>query len=155
MKKTSSQNYITYICELYNDIYDDRVENTCPPAVGNSPCIPSEDWVPGQHAEHKSLSVFHRQLQEMELFCLHKRSRKSLSQDAFGQQCAVKKPDPVVACIFADLKISKVGVSVKDLFSTSRKSGAAMQEGVRDTEQNRSEWEKQYEIISNNRSLLQ
>ena len=55
MEKNVSQDYINTICELYNDIYDDRVENTCPPTAGSSPCIPGEDWAPGQRAEHKSL----------------------------------------------------------------------------------------------------
>lgn len=61
MKKTPSQDYITYICKLYNDIYDDRVKNTCPPIAGTGP---GEDWTPGQRANHKSLSAFQRQLQE-------------------------------------------------------------------------------------------
>ena len=47
MENKLSQEYINTICELYNDIYDDRVENTCPPTAGNSPCIPGEDWAPG------------------------------------------------------------------------------------------------------------
>ena len=64
MKKNVSQDYINTICELYNDIYDDRVENTCPPTAGSSPCIPGEDWAPGQCAEHKSLSAFQRELLE-------------------------------------------------------------------------------------------
>lgn len=40
MEKNISQEFIARICELYNDIYDDRVENTCPPTAGNSPCTP-------------------------------------------------------------------------------------------------------------------
>lgn len=43
IEKTPSQEYITYICKLYNNIYDDRVENTCPPTAGNTPCNPGED----------------------------------------------------------------------------------------------------------------
>ena len=56
------------------------------------------------------------------------------------------KPDPVVACIVADLKISKVSASVKDLFSTSRRLGAEMPIGVRDTGQNRRQVGKVWEL---------
>ena len=64
MEKNISQEYINTICKLYNDIYDDRIENTCSPTAGNSPCTPGEDWAPGQRTEHKSLSIFQRELQE-------------------------------------------------------------------------------------------
>ena len=61
MEKNVSQEYISYICALYNDVYDDRMENTCPPAAGAGP---GEDWAPGQRAEHKSLSAFQQELQD-------------------------------------------------------------------------------------------
>lgn len=41
---TPSEEYIRFICSLYNDIYDDRIEDSRPPAVGNQLCIPGEDW---------------------------------------------------------------------------------------------------------------
>ena len=54
-----SEEYINYICSLYGDTYDDRIENTCPPVAGD---YPGEDWKPGQRAEHKSLSCFQKEL---------------------------------------------------------------------------------------------
>ncbi len=52
---TPSQEYIEYICSLYNDHYDDRVEDSKPSG---------EDWMPGVAADHKSLTAFQRQLEE-------------------------------------------------------------------------------------------
>lgn len=51
MEKDISQKFICNICELYNDRYDDRMENTCPPTAGSSPCIPGENLASGQWAE--------------------------------------------------------------------------------------------------------
>ena len=45
MENTPPQEYIARICEFYNDIYDDRVENTCPLVARSKP---GEDWIPGQ-----------------------------------------------------------------------------------------------------------
>lgn len=61
---TPSEKYIQYICSLYNDTYDDRIEDSRPPAAGDQLCIPGEDWKPGQVAEHKSLLAFQRELEE-------------------------------------------------------------------------------------------
>ena len=57
-----SKDYIRKICELYNDSYDDRIEDSRPPAAGETHCLPGEDWKPGQVAEHKSLIAFQREL---------------------------------------------------------------------------------------------
>ena len=57
-----SKDYIRKICELYNDSYDDRIEDSRPPAAGEARCLPGEDWKPGQVAEHKSLIAFQREL---------------------------------------------------------------------------------------------
>ena len=56
--KTPSSEYIKYICDLYGDSYDDRVEDSRPPAAGNEFWEPGEDWIPGQEANHKSLNAF-------------------------------------------------------------------------------------------------
>ena len=57
-----SKDFIRKICELYNDSYDDRIEDSRPPAAGGERCLPGEDWKPGQVAEHKSLIAFQREL---------------------------------------------------------------------------------------------
>ena len=63
MKNESiSKKYIDKICELYDDVYDDRVEDSRPPAAGTDRCLPGGDWRPGQIANHKSLVVFQREL---------------------------------------------------------------------------------------------
>ena len=59
-----SRAYIDKICDLYGDIYDDRLENTHPPTAGKKRCIPGEDWCPGIVAGNKSLAVFRRELKE-------------------------------------------------------------------------------------------
>jgi hypothetical protein len=50
-----SASYIKYICELYNDKYDDREEDSRP---GGG------DWVPGGKAAHTSLAAFKAQLSD-------------------------------------------------------------------------------------------
>ena len=52
---TPSEEYISYICSLYNDHYDDRVEDSKPSG---------EDWMPGMTSNHKSLAAFQRQLED-------------------------------------------------------------------------------------------
>lgn len=50
-----SAEYIQRICNLYDDVYDDRREDSQPGG---------EDWIPGTKANHRSLSTFKRQLEE-------------------------------------------------------------------------------------------
>lgn len=52
---TPSQEYIEFICSLYNDQYDDRIEDSKPSG---------SDWRPGTAAEHKSLIAFQKELEE-------------------------------------------------------------------------------------------
>ena len=59
-----SQDYIDFICSLYNSSYDDRIENTAPPTAGGEDRTPGEDWMPGVPANHKSLISFQRELAE-------------------------------------------------------------------------------------------
>lgn len=61
---TPSQDYIDYICSLYNDRYDDRIENNAPPTAGEQVRTPGEDWKPGTPANHKSLTAFQRELKD-------------------------------------------------------------------------------------------
>jgi hypothetical protein len=59
-----SNEYIKHICDLYNDYYDDRIEESNPPTAGNNPKIAGEDWRPGVLAAHKSLVAFQKELEE-------------------------------------------------------------------------------------------
>ena len=59
-----SNEYIKHICELYNDYYDDRIEESNPPTAGNNPKTAGEDWRPGVLAAHKSLVAFQKELEE-------------------------------------------------------------------------------------------
>ena len=59
-----SQDYIDFICSLYNSSYDDRIENTAPPTAGGEDRTPGENWAPGMTANHKSLISFQRELAE-------------------------------------------------------------------------------------------
>ena len=53
VQKNASQDYISFICCLYNDRYDDREEDSSPGG---------EDWEPGKKAMHTSLGVFQKKL---------------------------------------------------------------------------------------------
>ena len=64
MSSNPSQDYIEMICSLYNDSYDDRIENTSPPTAGDTPRTPGDDWKPGAVASHKSLISFQRELKQ-------------------------------------------------------------------------------------------
>ncbi len=59
-----SKEYIDKICILYGTPYDDRIEDSRPPAAGNSNKVPGEDWTPGKKAKHKSLIAFQKELRE-------------------------------------------------------------------------------------------
>ena len=51
---TPSEDYISQICSLYGDSYDDREEDSKPRG---------RDWTPGGSAAHKSLSAFQKELE--------------------------------------------------------------------------------------------
>ena len=132
MENTPSQEYINAICELYNDTYDDRVENTCPPTAGNSPCTPGEDWAPEQCAEHKSLSGFQCELQKKGFSLSTSRIKKIFITGGCWTTARSRKiqelysryiseglqPGAAVNRIAAELKISKVSVSVNLPYSS-------------------------------------
>ena len=48
-----SNEFIRHICDIYNDYYDDRIEESNPPTAGNNPKTAGEDWRPGVAAAHK------------------------------------------------------------------------------------------------------
>ncbi len=50
-----SQEYISFICSLYGDRYDDREEDSSPQGL---------DWEPGKKASHLSLMAFQRELED-------------------------------------------------------------------------------------------
>lgn len=79
MKPTEpSLEYINYICSLYGDIYDDRVEDCKPPTAGESYREAGQDWMPGQTANHKSLIAFQRELEDMGIKLSSSKIRKIL-----------------------------------------------------------------------------
>lgn len=55
-KKTPSQDYVSFICRLYGDTYDDREEDSK---------IQGLDWEPAVKAAHKSLAAFQKELEEV------------------------------------------------------------------------------------------
>ena len=62
-----SNAFIQNICILYGDCYDDRLEDSRPPAAGTKNGQTDKrqagrDWEPGIPAAHKSLSAFQREL---------------------------------------------------------------------------------------------
>ena len=55
-EKTPSQEYVSLICRLYGDHYDDREEDSR---------IKGLNWEPGVKASHKSMATFQRELEEI------------------------------------------------------------------------------------------
>ena len=70
--------YIEYICSMYGDVYDDRVEDCKPPAAGDAIRTPGKDWVPGQLANHKSIIAFQRELEDKGIKLSSSKIRKIL-----------------------------------------------------------------------------
>ena len=73
-----SKEYINFICELYGDIYDDRIEDCKPPTAGAEIRDPGKDWNPGQEANHKSLNAFQKELTSMGIKISTSKIRKVL-----------------------------------------------------------------------------
>lgn len=73
-----SREYINYICDLYDDYYDDRIEDCRPPAAGGDIRNPGEDWIPGQEADHKSLNAFRKELMDLGIKISSSKIRKIL-----------------------------------------------------------------------------
>ena len=69
VKKDPSADFIEMVCGLYGDVYDDREEDSR---------IGGEDWVPGQKANHLSLSAFQQVLEEHNIFLSTGKIRKIL-----------------------------------------------------------------------------
>ena len=133
MNKTNpTAEYIEYICNLYGDVYDDRLEDCKPPAAGDAIRIPGKDWVPGQVANHKSIIAFQRELEDKGIKLSSSKIRKILITGGcwssersreigalFNQYIRPKskggaglKRDAAIAKIESDLNISVVTVSV-------------------------------------------
>jgi len=131
-KVDSSAVYIEYICSLYGDIYDDRLDDCKPPAAGGAIRTSGKDWVPGQVANHKSIIAFQRELEDKGIKLSSSKIRKILItggcwstersreiEALFKQYISPKskggvglKRDAAVAKIASDLSISVVTVSV-------------------------------------------
>ena len=73
-----SREFIKYICNLYGDTYDDRLEDSRPPAAGYNRKKPGADWMPGQVADHKSLKAFQRELSDIGIILSSSKIRKIL-----------------------------------------------------------------------------
>ena len=64
-----SAKFIQDICRFYGDVYDDRVEDSRPPAAGWKDGLTTfreagTDWLPGMPSAHKSLGAFQKELKE-------------------------------------------------------------------------------------------
>lgn len=54
-RKNPSADFINQICNLYDDVYDDREEDSS---------IGGDDWAPGEKANHTSLAAFKKELED-------------------------------------------------------------------------------------------
>lgn len=124
--------YIDFICDLYGDCYDDRLEDCKPPAAGDTIRTPGKDWAPGQVANHKSIIAFQRDLEDKGIKLSSSKIRKMLItggcwstersreiESLFNNYIRPKSDgglglqrDAAVAKIASDLNISVVTVSV-------------------------------------------
>ena len=77
-EQAPSWEYIKQICDLYDDVYDDRIEDCRPPAAGEEFRDPGEDWKPGQEADHKSLNAFQKELMDLGIKLSTSKIRKIL-----------------------------------------------------------------------------
>lgn len=127
-----SKDYIEYICELYDDVYDDRIENCCPPMAGKARQKAGEYWMPGERAHHKSLITFQNELLELGIKLSTTKLRKILitggrwttkrSREIAGLFDTYTRPvteggkgldsDIAIRKIAEDLKVSIVTVNV-------------------------------------------
>lgn len=134
-----SNEYIKHICDLYNDYYDDRIEESNPPTAGNNPKTAGEDWRPGVLAAHKSLVAFQKELEEEGIRLSTSKIKKILVTggcwttarsrqvqelyDRYTKEGVTDEDDPdtagkiltaaeAVERISKELRISKVSVSV-------------------------------------------
>lgn len=91
LKGIPSVDYINLICGLYNDVYDDRVEDSHPPAVGRrsevlsammirdaAPYSAGRSWRSGQQSAHKSLGIFQKELKSLGITISTAKIRKIL-----------------------------------------------------------------------------
>lgn len=77
-EQAPSIEFIKQICDLYDDVYDDRIEDCRPPAAGDDIRDPGEDWKPGQEADHKSLNAFQKELMDLGIKLSTSKIRKIL-----------------------------------------------------------------------------
>lgn len=116
MPKTPSIDYINFICSLYNDVYDDRIEDTKPGGL---------DWIPGATADHKSLAAFQKELTEQGIKLSRSKLQKILIsggcwstersrevQELYAKYSRKTKPEKAVRTIAAELDISVVNVNI-------------------------------------------
>ena len=136
-KKTDSNPYsdafIEKICALYDDRYDDRIEDSKPPSAGKKGGIAKmqlagADWQPGIAAEHKSLSAFQKELLKIGVRLSTSKIRKILISggawttersrevqtmfSALLHGSPTIKPDQAVAIISEKLDISRATVTI-------------------------------------------
>ena len=128
-----SDAFIKKICDLYDDCYDDRIEDSKPPSAGKKNGIAKmqlagADWQPGIVAEHKSLSAFQKELLKIGVRLSTSKIRKILiSGGAWTTERSREiqamfssllhggstiKPDQAVTIISEKLEISRATVTI-------------------------------------------
>lgn len=77
-EKVLSREYVEHICNMYGDVYDDRLEDCRPPAAGDEFRDPEEDWKPGPVADYKSFAASQKELENQEINLSSSKIRKIL-----------------------------------------------------------------------------
>lgn len=110
---TPSEAFIHEICALYGDHYDDRLEDSRPPAAGKKngqsyKCLAGEDWEPGMPAGHKSLSAFQRELAEEHRIRL---STSKIRKILISGGCWTTERSREIQTLYAELMQMESGIS--------------------------------------------
>ena len=129
-----STDYINTICTLYNDYYDDRVEDFKPGGA---------DWTPGMASEHKSLAAFQKELEKHSKRLSRSKIQKILItggrwstersrevQKLYQKNIKKMPPTQAVKLVAKELNISTVSVNInlpyeKTVYDLEAKSGNA------------------------------
>ena len=126
-KNNPSADFIEQICALYNDIYDDREEDSS---------IGGEDWAPGKMALHTSLAAFQKELEEYGIKLSTSKIRKILitggcwTTERSREVCALYEKYGSIARVAEELQLSETLVKTylpynKVVYDLEDKSGNA------------------------------
>lgn len=109
-KKDPTAEYVKKICDLYDDYYDDREEDSAPGGA---------DWKPGEKADHTSLEAFRKELLDYGIEISTAKIRKCLitggcwSTERSREVAELYEKYGSISRVAEELGISSASVSMK------------------------------------------